>query len=390
MRVKHLVFFFTFFLFFTSFTTAAGPQTAGVSPDNPILWKIETFFEDANVVITSDPVVKMQKSLDHAEERIAEMEKMLRWNKTDSAEKALNKYDAILEKTQTIVTGLDEDDKQQALETELEMNASLTAYISHLVQLQAVITSTSHDASQTLLIGKLSERMGTTTATLEQALAYQKQQTLAAIKANGVTDEELLHMEQQIQESLGQQQSAEDQVETLQQMNFSSFIDTATNDSLITSLAENASTLAQQVADAATEFFDENDTSSSQDTKATATINDASSRNKLQFTGSITVDQEQKMNILYQQLQTEETTAEIEIVVSQLDNGLWRIEKEIDGTLSAQQKAQLDDLLLSFATPSNPVTIKIKYAPVSVSSSESTTVYSGSSDSGVSTSFEIG
>lgn len=391
MQHKKYFIFFLLVLFSTSLVQASGSQTAGVSPDNPILWRVEIFLEDMNVAVTSDPAIKVQKSLDHAEERAAEIEKMLRWNKTDAAEKALNKYDSILEKTQTIITGMDNDDKQQALETELEINASLTAYIAHLVEVQALIASTSHDATQTSLLAKLSERMTTTTASLEQALADKKQQTEAAIKANGVTDDVLLQMEQDIQEGIGQSKNAEEQIASLQQMNLTSFVDTATNDSLITSLASNATAIAEQVVDAAADILQENESTSSsqQQTQATATISDASSRNKLKVDGAITPAQEQKINILYQQLQTENTEAEIEIAVSQTDSGLWKIEKEIDGTLSAQQRAQLDDLLLSFSNPTNAVSIKIKYTPISAPS-ESTIVYSGTSDSGVSTNFQIG
>ncbi|MBI5072936.1 hypothetical protein HZA99_03895 [Candidatus Woesearchaeota archaeon] len=381
-------------LLFTSLVQASAPQTAGVSPDNPIFWRIEIFFEDINVAVTSDPAVKVQKSLDHAEERVAEVEKMLRWNKTDAAEKALNKYDTILEKTQTVITTIDDDDKQQALKRELEINASLATYISHLVELQALIASTSHDATQTALLAKISERMTTTTASLEQVLADKKQQTETAVKANGVTDDVLLQMEQDIQEGIGQTKNVEDQLDSLQKMNLTSFVDTAadiaSNDSLMTSLAANATSLAEQAVDAAAEFLEENQSSSSsQQTHATATISDASSRNKLKVDGAITADQQQKINILYQQLQTENTEAEIEIAVSQTDSGYWKIEKEIDGTLSAQQTAQLTDLLLSFSNPTNAVSIKIKYTPVSAPS-KSTIVYSGTSDSGVSTNFQIG
>lgn len=386
---KHFAFLFLF-IFLSSLTFASGPQTAGVSPDNPLLWRVEIFLEDLNVAATSDPAIKVQKSLDHAEERVAEIEKMLRWNKTDAAEKGLNKYDSILEKTQALVTDIDDDDKQQALETELEINASLSSYITHLVQLQQLIASTSHDATQAALLAKVSERMSTTTVSLEQALADKKQQTETAIKANGVTDDVLLQMEQDIVAGIGLEQTAEDKVESLEKMNLTSFVDTATNDSLLTTLASNATAIASQVVDAATELLSENDSTSSQITHATATISDASSRNKLKVDGTITSDQEQKINILYQQLQTENTQAEIEIVVSQTDSGFWRIEKEIDGILSAQQTAQLDDLLLSFNTPTNPVSIKIKYTPVSSASSESTIVYSGTSDSGVTTNFQIG
>lgn len=394
IKKKILVLLFLVILSHVFAVSASAPQTAGVSADNVILWKIETFFENANVLVTSDPAIKVQKSLNHAEERIAEIEKMVRWNKTDAAEKTLNKYDAILEKTSVIISDIDNNDKQLALERELKIDAIIATYFSHLAQLEQLFTFTSSDEAQISFLSKTKERMMKTSSSLEQSLIEKKKETISALKANGLTEQDIITMQEEIFAKISQSflPSAASSLKEGLNLTLSSFVNSSMNDSLLTSLASNASSFAENVASAAATFLYENETNSSVDSnpvQVVATISDASSKNKLKIDGTITSDQEQKINILYQQLQTENTKAEIEITVSQTQSGLWRIEKEIDGILSEQQNAQLDDLLLSFRNPANAVSIKIKYAPVS-SAFESTAMYSGTSDTGVSTSFQIG
>ena len=67
---------------------------------------------------------------------------------------------------------------------------------------------------------------------------------------------------------------------------------------------------------------------------------------------------------------------------------LWKIAKEIDGSLTSLQQEQLDNLLISLSENPSTVKIKVKYDPGDVSTANGVVV--GESDSGLSTAFVIG
>ncbi|MFA6889039.1 MAG: hypothetical protein WC254_06105, partial [Candidatus Woesearchaeota archaeon] len=112
---------------------------------------------------------------------------------------------------------------------------------------------------------------------------------------------------------------------------------------------------------------------------------DVSSKSKLKIDGTLTAEQEQAVNLLYSQFIVENTEAEVGITVTQMDNGLWKIEKEIDGTLTVTQDQQLDALLILLGNSPSSSHITVKYDPTT----SDTNAYVGES-SGVSTSFVIG
>ena len=115
-------------------------------------------------------------------------------------------------------------------------------------------------------------------------------------------------------------------------------------------------------------------------------ITDISSNNKVKIDCDLTAQQLQAVNILYNQLIAESTDAEVELTVSQMSNGMWKIEKEVDGTLTSLQNQQLDELLVSLSKTPSSVHVKIKYDPAEV---ETAGLYSGGNGD-VETTFVIG
>ena len=78
MKQKYIIIFVLSLLLLPS---SLAEETAGVSPDNPILWHLEVFMEKFGIALTSSPSVKVEKILNAAEERVAELDQMLRWKK---------------------------------------------------------------------------------------------------------------------------------------------------------------------------------------------------------------------------------------------------------------------------------------------------------------------
>ena len=172
-------------------------------------------------------------------------------------------------------------------------------------------------------------------------------------------------------------------------------IPSVVSDSVSKTVDTVAETEVGQVADSIAETITESEVVSEGVEKAadvveavSTMVTDTTASSKVKIDGDVTAEQLQRINILYEQLRAESTDAEIELTVSKMDNGLWKIEKEIDGILTSLQQEQLNDLLLTLSSEPSTVKIKVKYDPGDVSASNGVIV--GESESGLETAFVIG
>lgn len=363
-------------LFVVMLSAVHAKQTAGISPDNAILWRLDIFFEHTNVFITYDQTKKIEKRMQSAEERAAEMEKMLRWKRTAEAEKAKVAYEKELAAVNGSVAKLEYSRPQSEFEAEYVIDSLLQSSQEELVSITTAMHAADLDDSQKQLVQQFS---ALTLDDIQEKLKEKKDATVLKLKANGLTDENIAALEQDILSSLeavkdevqGTEESGQEEVKEQQ---------VEETESVVEQPAESEKTM--------TEESEEKQTAKETNKTAEpiAVVADTSSKNKVKVDGELTAEQLQAVNLLYSQLVAENTDAEIEVTVMQMDNGLWKVEKEVDGILTSLQSQQLDNLLVSLSQEPSSVHIKVKYDSAEP---EGTGVYVGQSGD-IETAFVIG
>ncbi len=351
--------------------------TAGISPDNPLLWRAEVFFEHVSAVITYDDTERISKRMHSAEERAAEMEKMLRFKKTEAARTAKNAFNDEITALQESFSAFEYKSPQNELGAEYKLQEILYMYEGEITAMTATLASAKLDDSQKQVAQEFVESAGA--ADFQSALNAKKDATVLKLRANGLTDEDIAAL----------QISIVDKVKV--------FADTLLNETFLNETFSNETNnseqqvesveAVQQIADVQEQAQEQQIISepSVVEDKQQSVVTDVSSKSKVKVDGTITAEQQQAVNLLYSQLIAESTEAEVEITVTQMDNGLWKLEKEIDGTLTSLQDQQLDALLVSLGNAPSSLHITVKYDP----SYPETDVYRGENDD-ISTSFVIG
>jgi len=354
--------------------------TAGISPDNPMLWKIELFFEHASAAITSNDAEKINKRMHSAEERAAEMEKMLRWKKTEAAQSAKLAFDDEISTLQQYFSEFEYKSPQNELEAEYTVQEILQTYDAEITAVTATLESAELDDAQKQIVQQFLETVKITD--FQAALNAKKDATFLKLKANGLTDDDIAALETGIF----------NKIKNVANTLFNNTVANNSNSSQLGLLQENPNELVEvqssdvQQSEIQTEVIDQPIISESSPIENTnSVVIDVSSKSKLKIDGTLTAEQEQAVNLLYSQFIVENTEAEVGITVTQMDNGLWKIEKEIDGTLTVTQDQQLDALLILLGNSPSSSHITVKYDPTT----SDTNAYVGES-SGVSTSFVIG
>jgi len=329
--------------------------TAGISPDNPFLWRMEVFFEHVSTAITYDSAEKINKRMHSAEERAAEMEKMLRFKKTEAAQSAKNAFDDEVTALQQYISEFEYKSPQNELDAEYKVQELLQNYNSEITSLTTTLASAQLDDNQTQIVQEFVEKVKA--ADFQSVLNAKKDATILKLKANGLTNEDIAALQTGIVEKV------------------KTFADNLLNETFSNQTVSNQTNNSEQVQ--------ENVSEESVSEQPQSVVTDVSSKSKVKIDGIVTAEQQQAVNLLYSQLIAENTEAEVEITVTQMDNGLWKIEKEIDGTLTSLQDKQLDALLVSLGNSPSSLHITVKY------DSSEADAYVGESNN-ISTSFSIG
>lgn len=386
--MKQRIFVFLILIFLcTGAIRADEVVTAGVSPDNPLLWRLELLMEDINSAATSDQGLKVEKILGHAAERVAEMEKMLRWKKTPAAEKAIEKHKRLMDTASEKITELTHKNTEKEFEAEIRIEEAIIAYETSVAEILATdsdVFAEEERAIQNSFVETTFQK-----ALLEETLK-KKEATILKLKASGMSDTDIEALEANLK--AGKESTTSDI--TGAAAAFSSNLTTAATGavSAVDSAVESATgSSPSEIVGTITETVDagENVEGIADVVETiTAIVTDTTTSSRVKIDGDVTAEQMQMINLLYEQLRAENTDAEVEITVSKMQNNLWKIEKEIDGTLTTLQEEQLNDLLVSLSTNPSTVKIKVKYDPGDVSAANGVVV--GESDSGLETAFVIG
>ncbi len=344
--------------------------TAGVSPDNALLWRLEILMEDLNSIATSNQGTKVEKILDHAAERVAELEKMLRWEKTVAAEKAVQKHEKLMSAALEKILELEHKNAEKEFEAEIHIEEALATYQT---QMTNILLSSDADAMSeegTALFTRFLEKDTQLQQKLHDEALKKKDATTLKLKASGLSDADIETLNANLK--AGKEGSTDDIT------------------GAAAAFSSNITTAATDVVETITETVDVGEgiekVGAVVETISTI-VTDTTTSSKVKIDGDVTAEQLQMINLLYEQLRAENTDAEIEITVSKMQNDLWKIEKEIDGSLTSLQQQQLTDLLLSLSTNPSTVKIKVKYDSGDVSSGN---IVMGESNSGLTTAFVIG
>lgn len=389
MRRQLFILCMVFLVLFSIVPSTFAEETAGVSPDNPILWHIEVFMEKFRIAITSSSSVKVEKSLNNAEERAAEFSKMLRWKKTEEAKKAKEAHELLMEKVKEAIIDLEKKNTEKEFEDILAIEESIMMYGATITAAITESSAAELDEEQRALLSEFAQKENENFNLISSETATKKAAVILKLKASGLTDSEIATLEQNWKTG-NSSAAVTGAVSAIQEK-----IPLVISDSVHQAADTVAETQAGQIVDSITETITEHvDVAESVETatdvvEAVSTIvTDTTTTSKVKIDGDVTAEQMQRINILYEQLRAESTEAEIELTISKMDNGLWKIEKEIDGILTSLQQQQLDDLLLTLSSEPSTVKIKIKYGPGDVSAANGVVV--GESDSGLETAFVIG
>ena len=348
------------FLLIIQIVYAVQTPTAGVSADNAILWRMDLLIEKINVGLTSDPAKKVDKELSYAAERLAETEKMFRWENQNAVESSAAKYVILFNSVQERILELEKKDAEKELAYEITIEARIKMYEAESSLLYQALQESAIEEQKTVATS-LIEKNKENIQKIKIDLAKKREETKVRLQANGLTEEEIGALEIRIEESLKEEA-------IIQENQTQEIVPVTTNTSQNTSTEQNNETL-EIVAE------------------ITTVVEDTSAKSTVRVDGDVTAEQLEMINSVYEQLKNEGTTAEIEITVLAMENGNWKIEKEIDGTLSNLQQEKIDALISSLEKNAAYSRITIKYDVRYESTSGFTT---GTSDDGIETTVVIG
>ncbi len=372
MRRK-LIFMLVLFVLFSLQSHAAEAPQPGITPDNAILWKLDVFIERFLTTITLDQEEKIQKSIDSAAERLTEMTKMLRKDKLWAAEKAAQQQREALEDARTYIVYFDHAKTEKSFEQVFIIENDLQEYAALVSEEQKQFITSSLDAEEEAFVNTTFTSLKEQQQELEKELQKKKEETILKLRANGLNIEEITALKTTI----------------LQKIDALLENQTRTQDIL-----NETGELIQDVVSGLQEYVEYIDTEteksiSIETQENTAIISDTGVKSKVKVEGEITAIQQAVVEEIYDSLKKEGTKAEIEIEIVELREGVWRIEKEIDGILSKKQQQMLEDFLLSLSKKPAQLRIKIKHDPA-VFSAQEDIVLGENEETGDSMSFVIG
>jgi hypothetical protein len=360
----------------------------GITPDSVILWKFDVWAEKGLITITLDQEEKVRKSLRAAEERLTEMEKMLRKEKLWPAEKAMIEHNDFIENARAYIVYLDYQQKEKEFEKEFEIQQYLIDYGVIVDMVHEQILDEDLDEKGENIVTDAFTTISKQITELTLALDDKKAETKLKIKANGLSESELAQLEGSLSAGVNDllAMDVDEEVEPLVELGKEEAEDLVEE---ILELEETLEEITDDIGKNVGFIIGFGDTNSVVDEEPQALVTDTSTKTKVKLDGDVTASQIDIINSLYNSLVSAETKAEIEIDVSEVQEGSWKIEKELDGVLTNMQESLLENLLLSLGTEPSSVRIKIKHNPNSLDTDEA--VYYGEDEnSGITTNFVIG
>ncbi len=348
---------------------AAETPRPGITPDNAILWKLDVLSESFLTAITLDQQEKVQKLLHSAEERLTEMAKMLRKDKRWAAEKALQQQTDALEEVHNDILYLDHSKTETLFENVFFIESQLQEYAMVVQEVQTQLSDTAFEAEEQLFINQTFVALEGQQEELARELQKKKEETILKLRANGLSDEEIITLEASLLNKIQgyENNSVSSQFATITAQGETVFDTLFENQTTTQDLMNEAEDVVSNVVSDLQEYIIDSETEKAVALQIpladTTVITDTSFKSKVKVEGTITAAQQILVDEIYDTLKNDKTKAEVEIEVVEIQEGMWRIEKEVDGILSSEQQGMLNDLLISLSKESAQVRIKIKHDP---------------------------
>lgn len=177
----------------------------GVTPDQPVLWGIERAIERIELALTFNKAKKAQKGLQHARERLLEVQQMIQEKKLKHAEKAQRAHDKILKDVEENIAELGngdvESEFQEGIDVEKAINRHRTLVQKigkNRLQLKG-LTAEQEERAQALF-----ESLSGAGEKVQIRIEVKKDKTRIKIKAaRGMTDEQISVLEEQVRDIVG-------------------------------------------------------------------------------------------------------------------------------------------------------------------------------------------
>jgi hypothetical protein len=122
-----------------SLATPEVVEDAGVTPDQTILWTAEQVVESVDVALTLDDAAQAEKSLEYAEESLAEAQVMASEENADATEKALEEQQEDVTDAEAAASDISLDDPAEELAVQAELQSKFQTQYDHTVAVKTAI-----------------------------------------------------------------------------------------------------------------------------------------------------------------------------------------------------------------------------------------------------------
>lgn len=139
--------------FMTAFGNIEWLPEPGRTPDSAI-YKLDAVQEEGKLLLAREPAAKMQRYLTFTREKLAELEAMVKAEKAQAAQTAVERYQAYLDRAKTLVTEQSDQGQKEALAETLATALLEHQYILSVIYpdlpaaKRQVILTTAHTAGK--------------------------------------------------------------------------------------------------------------------------------------------------------------------------------------------------------------------------------------------------
>ena len=192
-------------------------EEAGVTPDQTILWGAEQVIEDVSLALTFDETAKAEKSLEYADERLAEAQVMTEENKTEAVETALEAQEENLADAEQAASEISSDDPEEELALQAEIQSKFQAQYEHTAQVKGAILARMQSKWSPEKYAKISanfDRMLVTHREVKAKIELNQEKTKTKLQAKtGKSSEEVENITKEIKSKANAENKVKTQIE---------------------------------------------------------------------------------------------------------------------------------------------------------------------------------
>lgn len=178
---------------------------AGVTPQSPF-YGIDIALDKISLALTRDHTKRVVKGLEIAQERLLEVQEMLRDGKNEEAAEAVEAHGEVMTEIETDIEVYSAENSEEELETELSIEDEVDAHQERVQDIRITIKGNISDEAVDALVETILADLEWQTASVEVHIKQKKGETKIRIEQEG-TDAEAL--EEELEEEHGFGSNAE-------------------------------------------------------------------------------------------------------------------------------------------------------------------------------------